>query len=85
MHDSITLTGDHDTRVAQLLRLARLEAQLAQRSAHPRMEDALVALEDVLADQLAALAEASERDAADAEASGAAERVRQAWRPLRAA
>jgi hypothetical protein len=85
MQETLTLTGDHESRLAQLLRVAQQEARSAQRTANPRMEDALIEVENVLADQLATLALATEDDAAEAEASGTAERERRAWRPMRAA
>jgi hypothetical protein len=84
MAQTFAVAGDHEARLTQLLRIAQQEAQLAQRSASPRMEDALIEVEHALAEQLAVLVLANEDDAADAEASGAAERKRQAWRPLRA-
>lgn len=83
MHQTVTLSGDHATRVAQLLRIAQQEARLAQRDASARSYDALTELDDALSDQLASLAVAAEDDAADAESTGAAERERRAWRPLR--
>ena len=83
--DTITLTGTYENRVAQLLRAARHQARLAQAGAAPRMEDALAEVEDKLSEQLAALESAGDADLADAEESGEAERVRQSWRPLRAA
>jgi hypothetical protein len=49
------------------------------------MQDALTDLEDTLSDQLAALENAADADLADAEESDEAERIRQSWRPLRAA
>ena len=71
---------------AQLLRLAQHHARIAQATAAaPRMQDALTELEDTLSDQIAALDRAAEDDKADAEATGEAERERQAWHPLRAA
>jgi hypothetical protein len=85
VHDTFTLSGDHEHRVEQLLEFARHAARVAQSGAAPRMQDALVELEDALADHLAALSNAAEEDKEDAEASGEAERGRQAWRPLRAA
>jgi hypothetical protein len=85
MRDTITLTGDYEDRVAQLLRIAQAEANLAQKNASPRVQDAMVELEDALADQLEVLARAIEDDAADAEDAGSVERERQSWRPLRAA
>jgi hypothetical protein len=49
------------------------------------LQDALTDLEDALSDQIAALDNAAQDDLADAEDSGAAERERRAWHPLRAA
>ena len=85
MQQTLTLDGDHESRLAQLLNLAQHEARLAQQAATPRMEDALIEVEHALADQLATLVQATEDDSADAEASGAAEYRRQAWQPPRAA
>ena len=82
---TVTLTGDLESRIAQLLRTTQQQARLAQAAAGPRVQDALAELEDALSDQLAALTAAAEADLADAEVSGAAERERQSWRPLRAA
>jgi hypothetical protein len=82
--ETITLTGTYESRLAQLLRAARHQARLAQAGARPRMQDALTELEDALSDQLGALEGAGEADLADAE-TGEAERIRQSWRPLRAA
>ena len=83
--DTFTLSGDHESRVAQLLRIAQHQARVAQVAAAPRMQDALADLEDTLSDQLAALNNAAEDDKADAEASGEADRQRRSWHPLRAA
>jgi hypothetical protein len=83
--ETVTLTGTYESRVAELLRAARHQARLAQAGARPRMQDALVELEDALSDQLGALESAAEADLADAEETGEAERIRQSWRPLRAA
>jgi hypothetical protein len=83
--DTFTLTGDAESRVAQLLRIAQQQARVAQTAASPRLQDALIGLEDAIADQLTALNNAAEDDKADAEVSGAAERRRRSWRPLRAA
>ena len=80
--DTFTLSGDDESRLTQLLELARHQARVAQTAAAPRMQDALTDLEDALADQLAALANAAEDDKADAEALGDPGR---SWRPLRAA
>jgi hypothetical protein len=82
---TLTLTGDRENRVAQLLRLAQHEARFAQATAAPRLRGALQDLEDALSDQLAILADAADDDRADEETSGAAERERRAWHPLRAA
>jgi hypothetical protein len=82
---TFTLSGDRENRVAQLLRLAQHEARSAQATATPRLQDALVDLEDALSDQLALLSDAADDDRADVESSGAAERERRAWHPLRAA
>ena len=81
--DTVLLSGDYESRVAQLLSIARHQARVAQGVAAPRMQDALVELEDAISDHLVALDNAAEDDKADAEASGEAERKRQAWRPLR--
>ena len=80
--DTFVLSGDDESRLVQLLELARHQARVAQASAAPRMQDALTELEDALADELAALANAAEDDKADAEALGD---VGRSWRPLRAA
>ena len=81
----LTLSGDYESRIAQLLRLARDQARLAQRGAGPHVQDALTELEDALSDHLGTLDRAIEDDMADAEASGQADRERAAWHPLRAA
>jgi|tagenome__1003787_1003787.scaffolds.fasta_scaffold19209008_1 hypothetical protein len=83
--DTVTLSGTYESRVAQLLRAARHQARLAQAGARPRMQDALTELEDALSDHLGALEGAADADLADAGDSGEAERIRQSWRPLRAA
>jgi hypothetical protein len=85
MEDNVALAGDYADRVAQVLRMARHYARVAQSSARPRMQDALTELEDTLTDQLATIENAKDDDEADAEDAGEAERERQAWRPLRAA
>ena len=83
--DTFTLSGDYGSRVLEALRVAQHQVRLAQAQAAPRMQDALVGLEDALTDQIAWLENAAEDDKADAEASGEAERERQSWRALRAA
>ena len=67
--DTFTLVGDYESRVTQLLDLARQQVRLAKGVAAPRMHDALTELDYVLEDQLAALANAIDDDKADAEAS----------------
>jgi hypothetical protein len=62
--DTFTLAGDSESRVAQLLDLARQRVRLANGAAAPRMPE----LDYVLEDQLAALANAIDDDKADAEA-----------------
>ena len=83
--ETFTLTGDYEDRVAELLRIVQHQARLAQSVAAPHMQDALSDLEDEISDRIATLERAAEDDKADVEASGAAARERQAWRPLRAA
>ncbi len=80
--DTFTLSGDNESRLVQLLELARHQARVAQTAAAPRMQDALTDIEDALGDHLAALTNAAEDDKADAEAAGD---VGRSWRPLRAA
>jgi hypothetical protein len=67
--DTFTLVGDYESRVTQLLDLARQQARLAKGIAAPRMHDALTELDCILEDQLAALANAIDDDKADAEAA----------------
>jgi hypothetical protein len=62
--------------LAQLLELAQHQARVAQTTAAPRMQDALLDLEDAIADHLAVLSITAEDDKADAEDSGEAERER---------
>ena len=83
--DTFTLSGDNESRIAQLLRITQHQIRVAQIAARPRMQDALTDLEDTLSDQLAALEHAAEDDKFDAEASGQAERERRSWQPMRAA
>ena len=68
---TVTLTGTHESRVAQLLRAARRQARLAQADAGQRTCDALTELEYILEDQIVAIANASEDDKSDAELTGA--------------
>jgi hypothetical protein len=83
--DTFTLSGDNISRITQLLRMAQRHAGLHQAIVGPRLQDALTDLEDALTDQIAALDNAVQDDLSDADESGAAERERRAWHPLRAA
>jgi hypothetical protein len=67
--DMFTLVGDYESRITQLLDIARQEIRAAKGVAAPRMYDALTELDYILEDQLAALANAIDDDKADAEAS----------------
>ena len=69
--DTFTLTGHYESRITQLLDLARQQVRLAKGVAAPRMHDALTELDYVLEDQIAALTNALDDDRADAEASAA--------------
>jgi hypothetical protein len=64
--DTFTLVGDHESRVTQLLELARQQARFAKALAAPRTREALTALDYILEDQVAALADATDDDKADA-------------------
>ena len=46
--DTFTLTGDYENRVLEALKVAQHQARLAQARAAPRMQDALVGLEDLI-------------------------------------
>jgi hypothetical protein len=83
--DTFTLSGDYEHRVLEVLKVAKRQARLAQGGAAPRMQDALVGLEDALSDQISWLENAAEDDKADAEDSGEAELERRAYYPPRAA
>jgi hypothetical protein len=83
--DTFTLSGDYEHRVLEVLKVAKHQARLAQGDAAPRMQDALVGLENALSDQIAWLENAAEDDEADAEDSGGAEPERCAYYPPRAA
>jgi hypothetical protein len=82
---TFTLSGDYGHRVLEILKIAKHQVRLAQAGAAPRMQDALVGLEDALSDQIAWLENAAEDDKADAEEFVEAERERHAYYPLRAA
>jgi hypothetical protein len=80
---TFTLSGDYEHRVPEVLRIAKHQVRLAQPGAAPRTQDALVALEDALSDQIAWLEDAAQDDKADADFELELERA--AWQPLRAA
>jgi hypothetical protein len=82
---TFTLSGDYEHRVLEVLRVAQHQVRLAQGGAAPRMQDALVGLEDALSDQIAWLENAAEDDKADADESGEAGAERRTYYPLRAA
>ena len=46
--DTFTLSGDYENRVLEALRVTQHQVRLAQAQAAPRMQDALVGLEDAL-------------------------------------
>jgi hypothetical protein len=50
---TFTLSGDYEHRVLEALKVAQHQVRLAQGGAAPRMQDALVGLEDALSDQIA--------------------------------
>jgi hypothetical protein len=81
--DRFTLSGTCEHRGARALRIVQRQAAVAQGGAAPLPQDALADLEEVLGDQIAAILAAA--DMAHAEASGEAERARQAWYPPRVA
>jgi hypothetical protein len=69
--ETFTLVGDYESRVAQLLDLARQQVRRAQTVAAPRMHDALTELDYILEDQIAALSNATEDDKTDMETADA--------------
>jgi hypothetical protein len=83
VRDTFTLSGDPESRVAQLLRLAQHQARVAQSAAAPRTQDALSYLEDAITDQIVLLENAAEDDRADSEESGAVEHERRSYYPMR--
>jgi hypothetical protein len=83
--DTFTLSGDYEHRVPEVPKVAKHQARLAPGDAAPRMQDALVGIEDALSDQIAWLENAAEDDEADAEDSGEEEPERCAHYPPRAA
>ena len=82
VRDTFSLSGDPESRVAQLLQLAQHQARVAQVSAAPRMQDSLAYLEDTLSDQLGLLDNAVGDDLSDAEVLGEAELERRSYHPM---
>ena len=66
-----SLSGDHESRVTQLLQVTRHQLRVAQTTAAPRMYEALAELDNILEDQIAALADAVVDDETDAERQAA--------------
>lgn len=65
--ETFSLSGDHESRVTQLLHMVRHQVRIAQTTAAPRMNEALTELDCILEDQIAALANAVVDDRIDAE------------------
>jgi hypothetical protein len=85
-YDSFTLKGDPISRAIAALRVARQQVRLAYDDTGSwRLEAALAEIEDEIGVQLSRIRDAVDGDNADAEESGDAAAVRQAWLPLRAA
>lgn len=78
---STHLSNDPLDRAVQLLGMAREELERAQGGAGLHLEDALVAAEDTIDEQLAKILAARAADEDDAEATGDADRRRRAWFP----
>jgi hypothetical protein len=84
--DTITLKGDPMDRAKAALRVARLHVQLANADTNSwRLEDVLSEIEDEIGVHISRIDDAVMDDAANLEASGEAQRLRQAELPLRAA
>ena len=80
--NTFSLTGESLDRLRQALRVALHQARVTQSSGYGRhVEDALVEVEDTIADQLANIENAVDDDRAEAEETGEAERERQSWFP----
>jgi hypothetical protein len=84
--DTVTLKGDRLDRAKAALRVARLHARLAYADTNSwRVEDALSDIEDEIGGHISQIEDAVTADADDLEASGEAQRLRQAELPLWAA
>jgi hypothetical protein len=84
--ENFTLKGDPLSRAKAALRVARHQVRLAYADAESwRLEAVLSDIEDEIGVHLTQIREAVDDDAADAEESGEAASLRQAWLPLRVA
>jgi hypothetical protein len=84
--DTVTLKGDPLERAKAALRIARLHVRLAYDDTQSgRLEDVLSEIEDEIGGHISRIDNAVTADADDLEASGVAQRLRQAELPLRAA
>jgi hypothetical protein len=84
--DSFTLKGDPLSRAKAALRVARQQMRLAYADTEsPRLEEVLSGIDDEIGVHLSKIADAEDADLAELEASGKAEKLRQAWLPLRVA
>ena len=76
--DTFTLSGERLDRLRQALKVAQHQSHLAQSGDYGRhVGDALAEIEELISDHLARIENALEDDKAEAEESGAAERI---WR-----
>ena len=84
--DSFTLKGDPVSRAKAALRVARHQVRLAYGDTESwRLEAVLSDIEDEIGVHLSRIEDAVDDDAADAEESGEAASLRQAWLPLKVA
>jgi hypothetical protein len=80
--DAFFLAGDRLERLREVLLVAVHQARVAQNSGYGRhVEDALVAIENTITDQLAKIDNAVDDDRSEAEETGEAGRERQSWFP----
>ena len=84
--ENFTLKGDALSRAKAALRVARHQVRLAYGDTDSwRLEAVLSDIEDEIGVHLSQIQQAVDDDAADAEESGEAASLRQAWLPLRVA
>jgi hypothetical protein len=84
--DNFTLKGDPLSRAKAALHVARHQVRLAYGDTESwRLEAVLSDIEDEIGVHLSRIEDAVDDDAADAEESGEAASLRQAWLPLRVA